>query len=227
MTGRAAACCQPLVQLQQPLVGQHRAGHAAAPRPARPHRLRGHASGPAASAASTDLVVGRSTAAVTVRVARSTMPVSSARPGNAVIQQHHARRTGWSRSPPLARAASGAPAEGTPGTVGQRLAGPGRAGRVQARGDPLEQPVERGPGRHRDRGRPVPFCQDLPGPPQVEAGRPGRPACLLADRLLQRLHHTLVGAAPGRPGPAGTPVHQPGQAAGLIPLPLTFHRPGS
>ena len=98
---------------------------------------------------------------------------------------------------------------------------------MQARGDPLEQPVERGPGRHRDHVRPVPPGQDLPGPPQVEAGRPGRPACLLADRLLQRLHHTLVGAAPGRPGPAGTPVHQPGQAAGLIPLPLTFHRPGS
>jgi len=50
--------------------------------------------------------------------------------------------------------------------------GPGRAGRVLACGDPSEQPVERRPGRHRDRIRPYWLARIFPGPPQVEAGCP-------------------------------------------------------
>ena len=72
---------QPLVDAQQPVVRQGRVRHRQAGL-ADPGRIGSGVSARASSTlASTDRVEGRSTAAVTVRVATSIIPVSSTRPG--------------------------------------------------------------------------------------------------------------------------------------------------
>ena len=79
MTGRAAACASRWSSSSSRRQGSTEQAMLSAS--AQPGRIGSGVTVRASSkAASTDLVVGRSTAAVTVRVARSTMPVSSARP---------------------------------------------------------------------------------------------------------------------------------------------------
>ena len=168
---------QPLVQLQQPPVRQHRAGHAQRRSPARPHRLRGH--GPGQQQGRVHRLGRRPQHRRGDRTGGQVHHARQLRPArHPAVQQHHARRTGWSRSAPAHPAAAAATwPNGPPGRLASdwrvradpvvcRPAGPARtAGRTS-------------PGRHRRPRRPVLFGQDLPGPPLLEAAvRVDPPAC--------------------------------------------------
>ena len=193
-TGRAAACSRRSSDVQQPRVRQHRADIRSAS--AQPGRIgSGVTLRASSSAASTAFVVGRSTAAVIVRVAMSTMPVSSTVPATPSSRTDQHVQRGRVDLHHLARPGGRALAERRLRPLGQRPAGAGRP-EVCRPLTAFTQPVERRPRRHRHRLRPV--LRPPGSAPSASSSPVAVPVdrALLAQHLLQRLHHPL-----DRPGP--------------------------
>ena len=141
MTGRAAACSSRASMSSSRCQGSAERDIASAS--AQPGRIGSGVTVRASSTlASTDLVVGRSTAAVTVLVATSIMPVRSTRPANPVVQAHQHIQRGGVHLHHLARRPRVRLAERPVRAVSQRPAGAGRPGGVLAGRQLVQQPVK-------------------------------------------------------------------------------------
>ena len=214
---------QPGVDVQQPLIRQHRMRHLQGLGPARPRRLGSH--GPGQQHARVhDLRRGP-------QHRRGHHPgrdidhggqLDSSR--DAVIQQHQHVQRGGVDLHHLARCRRGQRPEHALRPARQRPAGRGRPGDMPSVRQRAEQPVKRPVRRH----RPViaRLGEDLLRPPDREPGRLRGRVRRLADRLRHRGHDLLV-RPPGGPLAAGQPpVGQPREPVGLPPLPAVLDRAG-
>ena len=212
---------QPLVDAQQPVIGQGRVRHRQAGRPPGPHRL------------------GRERAgqqhARVDRLRRGAQHRGGHRPGchvdhpgqlhpsrHPVVQQHHDVQGRGVDLHQLARRRRVSLREHPLRPARQAPAGDRGPGRVPARRQPGEQPEHRGPRRLL--ARLAPLGQQLPGAPDDERRRPRRIVGRLGDRLLHRPGDRGIGPAGRAAALRHPPVHQPGQALGLPPLPPVLDR---
>ena len=218
---------QPLVDAQQPVIGQGRVRHRQAGRPPGPHRLGCQSAGQ--QHAGVHRLRRRADHRRGNRPGRHVDHPGQIHPaGNPVIEQDQHVQRGGVDLHQLARRRRVGLGEFPLRPARQAPAGGRRPGCVPARRQPGEQPEHRGPRRLR--ARLPPLGKDLAGPPDDERRGPRRLVGRLGDRLLHRLGNRGIGP-PGRAAPALDPlVNQPGQALSLPPLPPVLdgrgrHRP--
>ena len=186
---------QPLVDVEQPLIGQHRMRHPQCLRPARPHRLRGEGAGQQHAG------VDRPRRGPQHRGGHHPRghidhPGQLHPAGNPVVQQHQHVQRGGVDLHHLARRCRRQRPEHALRPPGQRPARRGRSGRVPAVRQRAEQPVER-PARRHDA--------------VISRPRPGSPSSA-------RSRNPPSGTTPCRlpRSPAAShrrPAHQPGRRA--------------
>ena len=191
---------QPLVDTQQPVIGQGRVRHRQAGRPPGPHRLGRQSAGQ--QHARVHRLRRRADHRRGHRPGRHVDHPGQLHPaGNLVIEQDQHVQRGGVDLHQLARRRRVSLGELPLRPACQPAAGGRRPGRVLSRRQPGEQPEHRGPRRLQD-GLPS-LGEDLAGPPDNERRRPRRLIGRLRDRLLHRPGNCGIGP-PGQAAPRWT-----------------------